>query len=66
MKGRFFKTFNSPEASAFSLVVYALRGVSLFSFEPVLDSLSLIDVSQRLVDHFDARYSASCIIENRV
>jgi predicted Zn-dependent peptidase len=63
MKGRFYKAFNSPEASAFSLLAYALRGISLFSFGSILDSLSRHDVEARLRDHCDTDRLALSVVD---
>ncbi len=52
-KGRFLKNFNSPESAAFSLMFYAQKGASPFSFEHVLDVIDAGDIKSRAIEHFD-------------
>lgn len=52
MMGSFLKSFNSLEFIANNFLAYRFRGINLFEYLDVLNSMSIEDANKRLAEHF--------------
>ncbi|KPV57717.1 zinc protease [Paenibacillus sp. A3] len=60
--GAFLRQLNSPEAIANEFTKYRFKGIDLFDILPVYEELTLEDVNERLLAHFDwSRLAASIV-----
>lgn len=61
--GKFIRTFNSIESTAFSLLNFHFKGISPTQVMEIIENIQMDDLHERLQRHFDQEQMAFSIIE---
>jgi predicted Zn-dependent peptidase len=61
--GKFIRTFNSVESTAYSLLGFYFKGLYPHQVLEIIEGITLEDLNGRLATHFKAEHSARSVIE---